>query len=360
MAGYTEPVRQGTAKEDEMKRILAAILALVILTLASCEGVYTPPTAPPTEPCPPHLDADSSGVCDKCGAIVELPPEEDPGDSDEPFTVKLTYNGEDFIPEDTEAISVQWTDGFAYHTATLETGVATATGLDGDYRVTLSRAPEGYAYDPNAYVATNDSRNVEIQLQKITKIRGGTSTTGSGLYNCYKINGTGVYSLEIKRASQIVYYEFSPSRQGTYTIESWVDTTENSVNPAIDVYYGTFAAKYFSYTLDGGGPSSSYTKNFSYEIEIGDGYIGNSYTFGVKLSEISGRYPENMVFVIKRNGNFDVPATEYEMIIPTERFEMTPEYDKSRYTYTEAYSSVGGVKLYDGDRFGYNAERGCY
>ncbi len=342
-----------------MKRFLALTLAFVMLLLASCEGVYTPPVTPQTEPCPPHRDADDSGVCDKCGAIVEVqrPPEE-PRDESEPFTVKLVFDGEQFIPD--EDITVQWTDGFSYHTAKLEEGIASVSGLDGDYRVTLSSAPDGYAYDPNAYVATNNSRDIEIELREISKIRGVTASTGSSLYNCYRITGAGVYTVEIKRASQVAYFELTPSRTGAYTVESWVDVTENTVNPQLDIYTGTFAAKYFSYTLDDGGPSSTYTKNFLYEFETTSAYVGNSYTFGVKLSEISGKYPQTITIVVKRDGVLDPPATEYEMVIPTERFERAPEYDKEEYTYTEAYTVVDGVKLYDSSMFGYNDERGCY
>ena len=345
-----------------MKKLLSVILVLVIsLQLFSCEGVYTPPAEPPVEPCPPHADTDESGVCDKCGAIVELPGssggEEDSG---EPFTVSLTLDGEAFIPEEDEAIFVQWTDGFAYHSAKMEGGVASVSGLDGDYRVTLTTVPDGYAYNPNIYTATNDERDIEIELRKISTVRGANATTGSGLYNCLKVSGTGIYSVDIKRASQVVYYEFRPTGQGMYRIESWVDVTENSVNPKLDIYTGTFAAKYYSYTQDDGGASSTYTKNFVYEIDIGESFIGNTFTIGVKLSEISGKYPQNMVFAITRDGDFDVPKTEYEMVIPTERFERTEEYDKTRYDYVQAYTVEGGVRVYDGSNIGYNEERGCY
>ena len=72
-----------------MKRIFSLILAIVVLTLSSCEGVYTPPVTPEAETCPPHRDLDKSGICDKCGAVVELPGGTEDGGADEPFTVKL-------------------------------------------------------------------------------------------------------------------------------------------------------------------------------------------------------------------------------------------------------------------------------
>ena len=344
-----------------MKKIFSALLVLVLtLQMFSCDVIYTPPTEPPVDPCPPHSDADKSGVCDKCGAIVEIPNSPEDNESDEPFTVSLVLDGEAFVPDGDETIYAQWTDGFSYRSAELKDGVASITGLDGDYRVTLTSVPDGYAYNPNIYIATNDSRDIKIELYKITKIRGATTSTGSGLYNCLSVSTTGVYSTEIKRSTQVVYYEFRPSKQGTYTIESWVDITENSVNPAIDIYTGTFAAKYFSYTLDDGGAASTYTKNFSYNIEIDENYIGNVFTIGIKISEISGKYPQKMNFVIKRNGNFDIPPTEYEMVIPTEDFQREQDYSSELYDYVEAYTKEGGVKVYDGSRFGYNEERGCY
>ncbi len=344
-----------------MKRFLSLILALTLLALSSCEGVYTPPTTPQADPCPPHRDTDKSGICDKCGAVVEIPSEPtDPEDGAEPFTVKLVFDGEQFIPDEDQTIFVQWTDGFTYHVQELVDGVASVEGLDGDYRVTISSVPDGYAYNPNIYVATNDKRDIEIELFEISKIRGVTSSTGSSLYNCFKISGTGIYSVEIKRASQVAYFELTPTRSGTYTIESWVDVTENTVNPSLEIYNGTFAAKWLSHTVDDGAASSTYTKNFFHEIETGDRFVGNTYTVGVKLSEISGKYPQKIIFAVKRDGYIDPPATDCEMVIPTERFERAQDYDKTRYTYTEAYTSVGGIKLYDASRFGYNDELGCY
>lgn len=342
-----------------MKKLLSAILVLVIsLQLFSCEGVYTPPAEPPVEPCPPHADTDKSGVCDKCGAIVELPGgsggEEDSG---EPFTVSLTLDGEAFIPEEDEAIFVQWTDGFAYHSAKMEGGVASVSGLDGDYRVTLTTVPDGYAYNPNIYTATNDERDIEIELHQIKKTRG----TGANLYqNIITLTTTGVYSTEIKRASQKVYYQFRPTASGTYTVESWIDVTENNVNPTADIYYGTFAAKFFGYTQDDGGAASTYTKNFVYTFEVDASNIGSVYTFGLKISEISGKYPQKVVFAVKKDGEFERPKTDYTMVIPTYEFEREAEYDSRLYTYKEAYTMKGGVRVYDGSKIGFNDELGCY
>lgn len=347
-----------------MKKLISIfVLISLVFGLFSC-GEYTSPLTPPSEPCPPHRDDDKSGICDKCGAIVRLP--DTPSGGGESFSATVTYNGAPFITSADEPIFVQWTDGYSYYSDAADGGVATVTGLDGDYRVTLKNVPEGYTYDPNAIVATNDNRNVEIKLYKLTKLRGLTSSSGSSEYKCINITGTGFYSVEIKRASQAVFYEFHPNGPGVYTIESWVDITENTVNPKIDIYYGNIAAKYFDYTLDDGGPSSTYTKNFVHTVNVDDSNIsgagggGVSFTFAVKLTEITGKYPEKINFVVKRDGEFDVSSAEYEMVIPTERFVTTPEYDKNVYKYVEAYTTEGGVSIYDGTRFGYNDERGCY
>ena len=318
-----------------MKRIISALLVLIIsVQLFSCEGVYTPPTEPPTDPCPPHADADKSGVCDKCGAIVSLSPEDGGEDeTGEPFTVTLKLDGEAFIPDADENVLVQWTDGFSYHSAKMEDGVAAVTGLDGDYRVTLSGLPSGYAYNPNVYVATNDNRNTEIEIYEIITARG----TGADLYqNIIKLYYTGVYEAEIKRASQRLYYQFMHSESGTYTIESWVDVTQNSINPIADVYYGHAQYKNFAYSIDDGGVSSTYTKNFVYSFDVDSTNIGSIYAFGLKLTEISGRYPAKVHIAIKKDGEFVRPKTDYTMVIPTEQFEWTEEYSKSQYTYVEA------------------------
>ncbi|MBO5338831.1 MAG: hypothetical protein J6A96_03940, partial [Clostridia bacterium] len=91
------------------------------------------------------------------------------------FTVTLVHNGEKYIP--TEEITVYWTKkneiastNQSVHSATFnKDGVAWVDGLDGDYRVTLSKAPGELAYNPNVHEATNNKRNIEIELYDVIK-----------------------------------------------------------------------------------------------------------------------------------------------------------------------------------------------
>lgn len=133
------------------------------------------------------------------------------------FTVRLRVNGEAYIP--TVAVNVYWNDGYNIHIAPIdEDGVATVDGLDGDYTVTLSAAPSGYAYDPNAYMATNDNRNIIIDMYD----SGSVNAKESNLYNAHRISATGVYTVTItedpddvnqdEKYVDVAYFEFAPTR----------------------------------------------------------------------------------------------------------------------------------------------------
>ena len=140
------------------------------------------------------------------------------GDIDEdPFTVTLKVGDEVYIPSEEHPISVQWNDGYSVHTAPIgQDGVARVGGLDGDYRVRLTSIPEGYTYNPNAYTATNNDRNLEIQLHKIVTTRG----HGDQLYNAIEIKNTGLYCVELTSATHEIFFEFAPPKSGTYSMES--------------------------------------------------------------------------------------------------------------------------------------------
>ena len=138
-------------------RTVALLLLSLILLLAGCVE-YQPAVTPSGRP----SDSGESKppvVTDEEGNVDE-----------DPFTVTLTVDGKVYIPSEEQPISVQWNDGYSIHTASIGAdGVARIGGLDGDYRIRLTAVPEGYAYNPNAYVATNNDRNLEIPLYKIAK-----------------------------------------------------------------------------------------------------------------------------------------------------------------------------------------------
>ena len=162
---------------------------------------------------------------------------DDPTDD---FTVTLTADGQPYKPR--MEMQAYWNDGFSIHTATFdENGVARVDGLDGDYRVTLSAVPNEYTYDPNSHIATNDKRNITVELYTLNRLTGG----GTGIYDCYHFSKTGVYSAVIDGPDDAIYFQYAPDASGTYSIESWMDITADSVNPYVDVYGGSSQFKYF-------------------------------------------------------------------------------------------------------------------
>lgn len=282
------------------------------------------------------------------------------------FTVTLTYDGAVYAPG--IEIDALWSDGYSIHRGRIGTdGVASVKGLDGDYKVTLSAIPDGFTYNPNAYVATNDNRHIQIELRKIKATRG----KGDDLYNCININGTGVYRTpEIESETDVVYYMFTPTRNGMYSIESWIDITANDVNPKLDIYRGSFAAKYFDETRDGGGASNTYTKNFLYEVQITEDMVGNSFTIGVKVVSKNGKYPRTVDFAIMLDGDFERESSLSEYVIPSEDFAGKRQKFGARYNYHEygsGYMLVGpeipdgkGDYKFDGTMYGLNEEDGWY
>ena len=360
----------------KMKRILLSLVALLLI-LALCACQFTPPPDNENAGGGNENEGGENG-----GNGNEGGEEGGNGETGDPFTVRLVYDGDFFEPDydsDEDIIKAQWSDGYNLFTAPVdEKGFASVTGLDGDYQVTLSHLPEGYSYNPNVHFATNDAKNIIIDVYKITKHRG----SGANLYNnIIELKNTGVYRAELKNDSQIIYFQYSPTKEGTYTIESWMDVTANQYNPKIDVYTGTFAAKYFKETVDGGGVEMGYTKNFLFKVEITADMIGNVYAFGVKVTSKNGLYPAYVDFAIQRNGGFDPPVKNRVMVIPEQlenialsdgrtREDFNSEIEfinafKAEHTYLGknfryAEKLVGGNRQLDGSMWGFNEESGYY
>ena len=322
-------------------RIIFTLLAVLLLaaTLAGCAvQTNTPVTQEEESTTPPPV----------------VPPPA--GDA---FTATLRYNGEVYVP--TSAVSVQWTDGASIHSAPVDqNGMASVTGLDGDYRVTLSGLPEGLAYNPNAYVATNRTRNIVIDIYDIIPTKG----TGKNYYaNIIDLSQMGVYqSLDIKSGTAKVYYQFVPTQAGTYSIETWMDVTENDVNPKLDIYNGSVAYKVFAYTLDDGGAEGIYTKNVRFTVQVAREQIGSVFAFGIKATSKSESYPIRVTFALQYNGGFSLTKTQYQMILPTETWRPYDGEVNSLNGYTFTYPEVpmGDYNVFIGSMFKLNPETGFY
>ena len=316
-----------------LNRILSVILLLaMLLSLFSC-GEYKP---------------SQGGTQGSGGGKYPDNSEDQPTLDDDPtndFSVQLNLNGQPFIPK--VKISVYWNDGYNVHTAPVDlTGRAVIDGLDGDYRVTLSSVPSGYAYDPNAYVSTNDNRAIIIDMYDLNRLRG----SGTDLYHCYEISDTGVYTVTVESPDDLNYIQFAPKKNGTYTVESWVSTVDDEVSPVCLGYLGTTQYKYGEYKVTDVGLCGSYTRNFVHTVNIAEESISTgggslTFTFAIGAENKSGVYPINLTFAIKRNGGFDLERTEKTTVIPT--FDWS-DFDFKSFSSLAGGTIVGAETLYKG------------
>lgn len=364
--------------EKLKKALLCLISLLLIFAICSCQ--FTPQ---------PDDDGDGDGEV--------TPPADEGGDEgvDEDgsgkFTVTLVYDGKFFKPEyksDDDVILAQWSDGYNVHTAPVdESGKAAISGLDGDYQVTLSHLPDGYTYNPNVHFSTNDSKDILVDLYKITKTKGsGTNPTNGAI----EIKNPGVYRATIKNANHILYFRYKTGKEGTYTIESLVDVNENKCNPLVDIYNVNAGGwSQFVNTIDGGGVEMGYTKNFLFKCEVasenlGDKGQGIEFSFGIKVTSKDGVYPINVDFAIMRNGSFELEHATQTMVIPEylengllklkdgrTKADFATEAEfigafKNEHTYASgkkfkpAEKIVNGNRQHDGSEWGLNEDSGFY
>lgn len=278
---------------------------------------------------------------------------EDDEEGGNEFTVCLIdESGSLFIPEET--ITVNWTDGHSYYSADIgRDGYARVEGLDGDYQVTLSNPPASYIYDCNSYYATNDNKDVQIEIFKYNT----TTLTGSDLYSTVITFSTeGVYRVTLTRASSPVYYCFRPKQTGVYSVESWVDITSNEINPKLDLFIGTTAAWYQTDTIDGGGESSSYTKNFRYEFEATSTHYAYAYGIWAETRVQTTTFPCYIYFKLTREGDLSSSgSTERDPAVPEEKFDRLFTDD-----YTGVWQNAVDNGLFDGTRCAFNEDDGYY
>ena len=274
------------------------------------------------------------------------------------FTVQLYLNGQPFSPA--TAMNVYWNDGYNVHIAPVdESGYAVIDGLDGDYNVTLSSVPNGYAYDSNAYTANNDNRNIIIEMYDLNLLRG----SGNNLDNVYLLSDTGVYTVTINSEEDFNYIRFAPQKNGTYTVESWVSIVEDEVSPICLAYLGSSHYVYGEYKVTDVGECGSYTRNFIHTVKIADENISSSgggsvtFTFAVGAETKSGVYPVNLTFAVKRNGDFDIEREEQMIMMPTHDWS---SFDFNSFNALAGGEIVGAETLYPGTTDAYAFDEDYY
>lgn len=320
---------------------LIAIILLLVMLVSGCAQVN------PAVPNQGNQSPNTGGSGGSGGAVLpDNGNDKEPGEGDNVFTVSLSYEGKKYIPE--EGITVQWTDGYSVFTAPFNSeGVAEVSGLDGDYTVTLSKTPEGYIYNPNNIIATNDKSNVVIDLYKITPTRG----EGKELYDCISLTRPAIFSATINGPDHVIFYQFTPAEAGAYSVEGWVDITENKINPKLDVYWGSSQYKQYSHTLNDGGAESFYTKNFYHEVKVAKDGIGQAFTFALKATSKDNTYPIQVNFVVQLNGSFDSGLTDKVIALPEDKLVQAPNYSSTKYQLVTAETTEKGYPLLDQSKY---------
>ena len=316
-----------------MKKLksLLAMLLVMLICLTSCGEFVDPITSNNGTSTDTSTDTD---ITDK------------PSAEGGTFTVSLICEGEKVIPE--EDIVVEWTkkDGHGVYTAPLgKDGVAKAENLDGDYKITLSKVPSGYVYNPNVHIATNENKDYKIELFKPIEIK--STNKGTDFFgDCITIRRDGVYTVTLDGGNHIVYYQYSPTQVGTYCIESWANVDENTVNPKLDAYHGTGPGpKYFDYTVNDGGTESYYTKNFLHSVEITS--LGQGIFFALKANSKTDTYPITLTFSIYRDGDVPGSGNSSNLTLPMDQLVQQPNYNKNNYTIVGAETIKNGARVFD-------------
>ncbi len=377
-----------------MKKLLSFLVILILIFIATSCGEI--------------IDDPNKGNGDQPiinPGNTDTPPNNDqtdnPGDVEKvEFSVSLIYNKKVYIPSSNEKIQVVWADDYTRYTETIGSDGFAKTKLDGDFNVYLNNVPEGYSYNPNIYTADNDNPVVEIELTKLSRISKGS---GTALYKEFQMSSTGVYRCEISKSQQKVYYEFKPTKAGYYVLETLVNVFEDSVNPKVDIYQGTFAYKPTTPNqsgLDTGGYSlkNGFTKNVKWVVKLTEEQVQNVYTFAIYADSKTGVYPINVDFKISYEGEYYIDDIVSKLINAKEIHALRecanchkafsnestdticslcggnvvssskPNYDASKYVYINSDGGTGsyyggssnGSGLLIGNGFKYNEDTGFW
>ena len=180
---------------------------------------------------------------------------------------------------------------------------------------------------------------------------------GSGQYDQAHLTSMGTYRVSLGSKNDGIFFNFEPDSPGIYSIESWVDTTANVINPLVDEYIGHAEWNQKSRTVDDGGSESTYTKNFRMEIEVKEGGVGNTFIFAIHADTIGNNYPLTFDFTIKYEGKPDDEIQVYEIVKAKGPFNTGEHKDYPSGTFRYIY---GSSRILDSDRTIFNEEDGYY
>lgn len=269
-----------------------------------------------------------------------------PSGESAPYTITLEYAGSGSF--DATLLTAVWSgEGGVYSAAFNGDGVASYSGLDGDYTVTVNGFSDlegNFAYDTTGYTATSYVRDVSVAVYDVTVLTKGTDWFSNSVNNITK---TGVYKVTVPSANYEVRLMFKPPQSGTYVIASWCDTVENNVNPTLYAYNGSSQTPYGIY--DEGGSSGTYTKNFEFRAYWDKSNVGGVKPFSISATSKSGEYPVEVIFAITRESDYSYNTTETVIVRPAWDFTTPhPQYNAAG-TLTLVTEKVGTKQAFNDD-----------
>lgn len=206
------------------------------------------------------------------------------------YSVKVVYPNGDPV---TSGVTVQWCTGETclLPVAVGANGVAYNQIEDADYYIHIDGIPTGYTYDPNAYTANKNSKNIEIKLIELKDVSGeGTSDNPINvLVGAFNVSYTGAGQANMK------YYTFTATEAGTYTIKS-LAMDKLALN-LVDPYIGFLGTETDMSKIDVSGNNDKTNINFTHQFNA---EAGVTYTFIVFVSSAS-KFPASFDIEIAKN-----------------------------------------------------------
>ncbi len=235
-----------------MKRLITVVLSLLLFLFTAFAAACTERTPQGTQ-----IGGATSGE----GNGGEIDP-------NAPFSVQIkTSDGSELKTLEEDGISAVWTERTSaktIYTAPFNAdGLATSKEPDGEYRVTLSKLPVGYTYDPNAYDVDNRNKSATITLYPLRQFTGGDGKSD----NQYRAETTGAYRLTFRKMTDAFYVLFSAPYAGKISVMSLLDVTEDKLLPVLGECWHETNPN-VRREIIGGGTSNEYTRNFYSEYNL--------------------------------------------------------------------------------------------
>lgn len=338
--------------------LIAVITALGICCFTACGGKYVPAKN--------DTPGTSSGGEQGGG--------KDPAPANGQFSVTLILDGTGEVFTQTDGVTAYWDDGVNKPaSAEFNSGVAKTSGLDGDYRVTLSGLDSRYTYDPNGNTATNYAADITVKVYEVISVRTSGTNNGSDVYRAISLTRTGAYRVTLQRDSSSLFYIYKPQVAGMYAVRSLVNISDNNVNPIYRECTGTdVGMRYVRGDINGGGASSTFTVNFKYELGFNSDELNNVLIFGVKAATRES-FPVTFDILLERTGDYVRFDYQADIVLPEEfnapqnnlvsvqqfRAEKDALMKANGSTFTYLYRT-NTARLLDGSMVRFNEETGYY